>query len=42
MIHISEDELAEIDIKLRTNKFIEVKESRIVTFGLLIFRICLL
>ena len=42
MIHIYEDELDEIDIKLITNEFIKVKESRIVTFGLLIVRICLL
>ena len=46
MIHIYTDELDEIDIKLITNEFIKepikVKESRIVTFGLLILRICLL
>ena len=42
MIHIYKDELDEIDIKLITNEFIKVKESRIVTFGLLILRICLL
>ena len=46
MIHIYKDELDEIDIKLITNEFIKefikVKESRIVTFRLLIFRICLL
>ena len=41
MIHIYEDELDEIDIKLITNEFIKVKESRIATFGLLISRICL-
>ena len=43
MIHIYKDELDEIDIKLITNEFIKefikVKESRIVTFGLLILRI---
>ena len=42
MIHIYEDKLDKIDIKLITNEFIKVKESRIVTFGLLILRICLL
>ena len=46
MIHIYKDELDEIDIKLITNEFIKefikVKESRIVTFALLILRICLL
>ena len=42
MIHIYKDELDESDIKLITNEFIKVKESRIVTFGLLILRICLL
>ena len=46
MIHIYKDELDEIDIKLITNEFIKefikVKESRIVTFGLLILIICLL
>ena len=42
MIHIYKDELDEIDIKLITNEFIKVKESRIVTFGLLILRIYLL
>ena len=39
MIPIYKNELDEIDIKLITNKFIKVKESRIVTFGLLILRI---
>ena len=43
MIHIYKDEFDEIDIKLITNLFIKVKESRIVTFAeLLILRICLL
>ena len=44
MIHISKDELDEIDVKLITNKFIKVKECRIITFGfgLLVLRICLL
>ena len=42
MIHIYEDEFDEIDIILITNEFIKVKESRVVTFGLLILRICLL
>ena len=42
MIHIYKDEHDEIDIKLTANKFIKVKESRIVTVGLLILRICLL
>ena len=41
MIHIYKDELDEINIKLITNKFIKVRQSRIVTFGLLILRICL-
>ena len=36
MIHIHKDELDKIDIKLITNKLIKMKESRIVTFGLLI------
>ena len=42
MIHIYKDELDQIDIKLIKNEFIKVKECRIVTFGLLILRICLL
>ena len=42
MIHIYKDELDEIDIKLKTNEFIKVEKSRIVTFGLLILRISLL
>ena len=42
MIHIYKDELDEIGIKLITNKFIKVRQSRSVTFGLLILRICLL
>ena len=43
MIHIYKDEFDEINIKLITNLFIKVKESRIVTFAeLLILRICLL
>ena len=42
MIHIYKDELDEIDMKLITNEFIKIKESIIVTFGLLILRICLL
>ena len=42
MIHIYKDEHDEINIKLIANKFIKVKESRIVTVGLLILRICLL
>ena len=42
MIHIYKDELDKSDIKLMTNEFIKVKESRIITFGLLILRICLL
>ena len=33
MIHISKDELDETDVKLITNKFIKVKECRIITFG---------
>ena len=42
MIHIYKDELNEVDIKLITNEFIEVKESRIVTFGLLILIILII
>ena len=42
MIHIYKDELDEIDVKLITNEFNKVKEPKIVTFGLLILRICLL
>ena len=42
MMHIYTDELNEINIKLITNKLINVKESRIVIFELLILRICLL
>ena len=42
MIHIYKNELDEIDIKLITNEFVKVKESRIVTFGLLILKVCLL
>ena len=42
MIQIYKDELDKIDIQLITNEFIKVKESRIVTFGLLILRICLM
>ena len=42
MIHIYKDELDEIDMKLITNEFIKIKESIIVTFGLLILRIYLL
>ena len=42
MIHIYEGELDEIELKLITNEFIKKKESRIVTFGLLILRIYLL
>ena len=34
MIHIHKDELDETDIKLITNDSIQVKESRIATFGL--------
>ena len=32
MIHIYKKELDEIDIKLKINKFIKVKESRITTY----------
>ena len=39
MIHIQNGELDEINIKLITNEFIKVKESRIAIFGLII---CLL
>ena len=42
MIDIYKYELDETDINLVTNEFIEVKESKIATFGLLILRICLL
>ena len=42
MIHICKDELDEINIKLIINEFIKVKGSRIVIFGCLILRICLL
>ena len=41
MIHIYKDELDEVEIKLIANEFLKVKDSRIVTFGLLILRICL-
>ena len=34
MMHIYKEELDETDIKLITNEFIKVKESRIDTFGL--------
>ena len=34
LIHIYKEELDEIDIKLITNEFIKIKESRIATFGL--------
>ena len=33
MIHIHEDELDEIDIKLITNKLIKVKESKLLLLG---------
>ena len=33
MIHIYKKELDEIDIKLKINKFIKVKESRITALG---------
>ena len=36
MIHIYNDEPDEINMKLITNKFIKVKESKIATFGLII------
>ena len=39
MIHIYNNELDEIDIKLIISKFIKVKQSKIATFGLII---CLL
>ena len=42
MIHIYKNELDEVDMKLITNEFINVKESIIVTFDLLTLRICLL
>ena len=42
MIHIYKNELDEIDMKLITNEFINVKQSIIVTFDLLNLRICLL
>ena len=32
MIHAYQKELDDIDIKLITNEFIEVKESRVATF----------
>ena len=34
LIHIYKEELDEIDIKLITNEFIKIKESRIATFVL--------
>ena len=34
LIQIYKEELDEIDIKLITNEFIKIKESRIATFGL--------
>ena len=34
MRHIFKEEFDEIDIKLRTNEWIKVKESKIATFGL--------
>ena len=42
MIHIYKDELDEIDVKLITNEFIEMKKSIIISFGLLTLRIYLL
>ena len=42
MIYIYKDELDKIDIKLISTELIKRKDSRIATFGLLIFSICLL